>query len=194
VVGFVLYESPNNYGAELFSEKSRTSVVLRQSGNHFSGWSSCPKIGYEAKRLWGGVEAFGRTWRPCNFSNVFRIKTETLLGYFGLARWKALGKANPGWYLGMEEIRIDAQWKIGHSVLRLQPQKHLQNKAVLSQPKKRCLFLWLQKIIPILIVAHGDWELMAERVYPLANIFLSAWLTTFLPNQSYEKAIMGVVP
>jgi ATP-binding cassette subfamily B protein len=86
---------------------------------------------------------------------------------------------------------LTAQWKSG-ILLRLQPTEALQNKAVVSQSKKRWFVSLIAEDIPILIVATVIGSLMAGTGLSTA-IFSQRLIDDFLPNQSYEKAIMGVV-
>jgi ATP-binding cassette subfamily B protein len=113
------------------------------------------------------------------------------LVYFGLADGKHW-VSDPGvGILGMEESELTAQWKSG-IILRLQPTEALQNKAVVSQSKKRWFVSLIAEDIPILIVATVIGSLMAGTGLSTA-IFSQRLIDDFLPNQAYEKAIMGVI-
>jgi len=180
------------YGAEFSQEKLRDISGTSQSGTTLLGLiQAAQKIGYEAKGFEAELKHLAELEGPAILHVVQDQNREHYLVYFGLADGKHW-VSDPGvGILGMEESELTAQWKSG-ILLRLQPTEALQNKAVVSQSKKRWFVSLITEDIPILIVATVIGSLMAGTGLSTA-IFSQRLIDDFLPNQSYEKAIMGVV-
>jgi ATP-binding cassette subfamily B protein len=180
------------YGAEFSQEKLRDISGTSQSGTTLLGLSqAAQKIGYEAKGFEAELKHLAELEGPAILHVVQDQNREHYLVYFGLADGKHW-VSDPGvGILGMEESELTAQWKSG-ILLRLQPTEALQNKAVVSQSKKRWFVSLIAEDIPILIVATVIGSLMAGTGLSTA-IFSQRLIDDFLPNQAYEKAIMGVV-
>jgi ATP-binding cassette subfamily B protein len=180
------------YGAEFSQEKLRDISGTSQSGTTLLGLiQAAQKIGYEAKGFEAELKHLAELEGPAILHLVQDQNREHYLVYFGLADGKHW-VSDPGvGILGMEESELTAQWKSG-ILLRLQPTEALQNKAVVSQSKKRWFVSLITEDIPILIVATVIGSLMAGTGLSTA-IFSQRLIDDFLPNQSYEKAIMGVV-
>jgi ATP-binding cassette subfamily B protein len=180
------------YGAEFSQEKLRDISGTSQSGTTLLGLiQAAQKIGYEAKGFEAELKHLAELEGPAILHVVQDQNREHYLVYFGLADGKHW-VSDPGvGILGMEESELTAQWKSG-ILLRLQPTEALQNKAVVSQSKKRWFVSLIAEDIPILIVATVIGSLMAGTGLSTA-IFSQRLIDDFLPNQAYEKAIMGVV-
>ncbi|REG84720.1 peptidase domain-containing ABC transporter [Algoriphagus antarcticus] len=180
------------YGAEFSQEKLRDISGTSQSGTTLLGLiQAAQRIGYEAKGFEAELKHLAELEGPAILHVVQDQNREHYLVYFGLADGKHW-VSDPGvGILGMEESELTAQWKSG-ILLRLQPTEALQNKAVVSQSKKRWFVSLIAEDIPILIVATVIGSLMAGTGLSTA-IFSQRLIDDFLPNQSYEKAIMGVV-
>jgi ATP-binding cassette subfamily B protein len=180
------------YGAEFSQEKLRDISGTSQSGTTLLGLiQAAQKIGYEAKGFEAELKHLAELEGPAILHVVQDQNREHYLVYFGLADGKHW-VSDPGvGILGMEESELTAQWKSG-IILRLQPTEALQNKAVVSQSKKRWFVSLIAEDIPILIVATVIGSLMAGTGLSTA-IFSQRLIDDFLPNQAYEKAIMGVI-
>jgi ATP-binding cassette subfamily B protein len=180
------------YGAEFSQEKLRDISGTSQSGTTLLGLiQAAQKIGYEAKGFEAELKHLAELEGPAILHVVQDQNREHYLVYFGLADGKHW-VSDPGvGILGMEESELTAQWKSG-ILLRLQPTEALQNKAVVSQSKKRWFVSLIAEDIPILIVATVIGSLMAGTGLSTA-IFSQRLIDDFLPNQAYEKAIMGVI-
>jgi len=180
------------YGAEFSQEKLRDISGTSQSGTTLLGLiQAAQKIGYEAKGFEAELKHLAELEGPAILHVVQDQNREHYLVYFGLADGKHW-VSDPGvGILGMEESELTTQWKSG-ILLRLQPTEALQNKAVVSQSKKRWFVSLIVEDIPILIVATVIGSLMAGTGLSTA-IFSQRLIDDFLPNQAYEKAIMGVV-
>jgi ATP-binding cassette subfamily B protein len=180
------------YGAEFSQEKLRDISGTSQSGTTLLGLiQAAQKIGYEAKGFEAEFKHLAELEGPAILHVIQDQNREHYLVYFGLADGKHW-VSDPGvGILGLEESELTGQWKSG-ILLRLQPTEELQNKGMVSQSKKRWFVSLIAEDIPILIVATVIGSLMAGTGLSTA-IFSQRLIDDFLPNQAYEKAIMGVI-
>jgi ATP-binding cassette subfamily B protein len=180
------------YGAEFSQEKLRDLSGTSQTGTTLLGLiQAAQKIGYEAKGFEAELKHLAELEGPAILHVIQDQNREHYLVYFGFADGKHW-VSDPGLgILALEESELTSQWKSG-ILLRLQPTEALQNKAVVSQSKKRWFVSLIAEDIPILIIATVIGSLMAGTGLSTA-IFSQRLIDDFLPNQAYEKAILGVI-
>jgi ATP-binding cassette subfamily B protein len=180
------------YGAEFSQEKLRDLSGTSQTGTTLLGLiQAAQKIGYEAKGFEAELKHLAELEGPAILHVIQDQNREHYLVYFGFADGKHW-VSDPGLgILALEKSELTSQWKSG-ILLRLQPTEALQNKAVVSQSKKRWFVSLIAEDIPILIIATVIGSLMAGTGLSTA-IFSQRLIDDFLPNQAYEKAILGVI-
>lgn len=180
------------YGAEFSQEKLRDISGTSQSGTTMLGLiQAAQKIGYEAKGFEAELIHLKELSGPAILHVVQDQNREHYLVYFGFVEGKHW-VSDPGvGILGMSESELLAQWKSG-ILLRLEPTEALQSKALVSRSKRTWFVSLIAEDIPILIVATVIGSLMAVTGLSTA-IFSQRLIDDFLPNETYDKAIMGVV-
>lgn len=182
----------NYYGAEFSQEKFRDISGTTQNGTTLLGLiQAAQKIGYEAKGFEAELSHLSELKGPAILHVVQDKNREHYIVYFGFVEGKHW-VSDPGvGVLVLTDSELLAQWKSG-ILLRLEPNDSFQKKTIVSRSKRNWFISLIEEDIPILLVATIFGSLMAITGLSTA-IFSQRLIDDFLPNQAYEKAILGVI-
>lgn len=182
----------NFYGAEFSQEKLRDISGTSQSGTTLLGLiQAAQKIGYEAKGFEVELSHLSELKGPAILHVVQDQNREHYIVYFGFVEGKHWVSDPGAGVLALTDSELIAQWKSG-ILLRLEPTESLQKKSTVSRSKRDWFISLIEEDIPILLVATVFGSLMAVTGLSTA-IFSQRLIDDFLPNQAYEKAILGVI-